>query len=72
MEGDLPVLNNLGEQETHAGEPLSLGGGGVKTLHKRDDKLRKIVAEKKRYLESSKFKSQMKKDPTLLMELFSM
>ena len=47
LEGDLPVLNHLGEQETNAGEPLSLGGGKVKTLHKRDDKLRKIAAQKK-------------------------
>ena len=32
----------------------------------------KIVAEKERYLASPEFKSQMKKDPDFLMELFSM
>ena len=32
----------------------------------------KIVAEKTRYLASPEFATQMKKDPALLMELFSM
>ena len=32
----------------------------------------KIVAEKKRYLASKKFNSQMKKNPSLLIQLFSM
>ena len=32
----------------------------------------KVVAEKARYLASPEFNSQMKKNPALLMELFSM
>ena len=61
LEGNLPVLNNLGQQETHAGEPLSLGGGGVKTLHKRDDELRMIVAQKKELSRVSKAKTKQEK-----------
>ena len=61
LEGDLPALNHLGEQDTHAGEPLSLGGGGVKTLHKRDDKLRMIAAKKKELSRVSKAKTKQGK-----------
>ena len=34
--------------------------------------MRKIVAEKARYLASQEFNAQMQKNPTLLIELFSM
>jgi len=38
----------------------------------KQEVMMKIVAEKTRYLASPEFKSQMEKDPGLLMELFSM